>query len=348
MGPIAAPGLGVAGGWSTGETLEFLKRKARRIDYLAPGRVLPPEEALGLTVYVLGPPRNEKLLRKDAPSGGAAKEVYLTGPNEAAAVDSGARARLLRLGMGDDAADRALAATSHADRVPFARPHQRPLERRGAGAPPIDAPGKVALRASYEDKANAWRMIGEAWSETAEALALNMDSDTNNTSLALALELPDGQVLLFPGDAQVGNWLSWRDQTYTPAVDGPSVTIDDLLRRVVFYKVGHHASHNATLRALGLEKMTNQRRLTAAIPVVEAVARVQGKGKKEPGKGWRMPYGELYSRLGDLTEGRIVRGDGDPALEQAAFAGKPTDPPGRVTPTYDPSGLWVELSFDAA
>ena len=28
---------------------------------------------------------------------------------------------------------------------------------------------------------------------------------------------------------------------------GPGVTTDDLLARTVFYKVGHHASHNATL-----------------------------------------------------------------------------------------------------
>ena len=42
--------------------------------------------------------------------------------------------------------------------------------------------------------------------------ALKIDNDVNNTSLALALELADKRVLLFPGDAQVGNWLSWDRQ----------------------------------------------------------------------------------------------------------------------------------------
>ena len=40
--------------------------------------------------------------------------------------------------------------------------------------------------------------------------------ETNNTSLALAFELIEkgrvGKVLLFPADAQVGNWLSWHGE----------------------------------------------------------------------------------------------------------------------------------------
>jgi hypothetical protein len=33
------------------------------------------------------------------------------------------------------------------------------------------------------------------------------------------------------------------------------VKAEDLLERTVLYKVGHHASHNATLRQKGLELM---------------------------------------------------------------------------------------------
>jgi hypothetical protein len=48
-------------------------------------------------------------------------------------------------------------------------------------------------------------------------LALQLDSDTNNTSLVLAFELgKSGRVLLFPGDAQVGNWLSWHKERNCP------------------------------------------------------------------------------------------------------------------------------------
>jgi hypothetical protein len=48
-------------------------------------------------------------------------------------------------------------------------------------------------------------------------------------------------------------------------VDGKTVTGPDLLRDAIFYKVGHHGSHNATLQAQGLEQM--QRLRVAMIPV---------------------------------------------------------------------------------
>lgn len=75
--------------------------------------------------------------------------------------------------------------------------------------------------------------------------------------LAIAIELVEsGKVLLFPGDAQFGNWNSWKRLKWTiQLADGTSkeVLIDDLLKRTVFYKVGHHGSHNATLRKSGLK-----------------------------------------------------------------------------------------------
>jgi hypothetical protein len=73
--------------------------------------------------------------------------------------------------------------------------------------------------------------------------------------------IDSGKVLLFAGDAQIGNWLSWQDVPWKDQ----SINTDDLLARTVFYKVGHHASHNATLVA-GLEKMTSPE-LVALIPV---------------------------------------------------------------------------------
>jgi hypothetical protein len=56
--------------------------------------------------------------------------------------------------------------------------------------------------------------------------------------------------------AWVGNRLSWGHQTY--ATDGADrnakLKIEELLARTVLYKVGHHASHNATLAATRLGK----------------------------------------------------------------------------------------------
>ncbi|MGI8924435.1 MAG: hypothetical protein ACR2HJ_10425 [Fimbriimonadales bacterium] len=102
-------------------------------------------------------------------------------------------------------------------------------------------------------------------------LALQLDSATNNTSLAPAIEIiGSGEVLLFLGDAQVGSWTSWAD-LWWQAADG-QVLIDDLLANTVLYKVGHHGSHNATLRSEGLLKMTHPR-LAAMIPVDRTMAR---------------------------------------------------------------------------
>ena len=97
-------------------------------------------------------------------------------------------------------------------------------------------------------------------------------------------------------------------------------------------------------------------RLCAAIPVVEAVAKVQGPGKKTPGKGWKMPFDILYSRLTAKTGGssnqgdakfglaRIVQGDGDPVRESAAFAA--IDAGVSVRHAHpEAGGRWVELTF---
>ena len=81
----------------------------------------------------------------------------------------------------------------------------------------------------------------------AGALALAMNNATNNASLVLAFELSKGgKVLLFVGDAQAGNWRSWSDGAFDDG--GTKVTAEDLLGRTVLYKVGHHGSHNATLK----------------------------------------------------------------------------------------------------
>ena len=66
-----------------------------------------------------------------------------------------------------------------------------------------------------------------------------------------------------------------------------TVTPDDLLARTVLYKVGHHGSHNATLREKGLELMTS-RELAAMIPVNRETAKKMD---------WKMPFPSLFQRL---------------------------------------------------
>ena len=54
------------------------------------------------------------------------------------------------------------------------------------------------------------RDIDDRYNMELNRLALRMDSNTNNSSLVLAIELPkDGGTMIFAADAQVGNWLSW-------------------------------------------------------------------------------------------------------------------------------------------
>ena len=55
------------------------------------------------------------------------------------------------------------------------------------------------------------------------------------------------------------------------------------------------------------------------IPVVEQTAREQ-KTSKSP-KGWAMPYDDLYKRLEQLTNGRVLRGDGVTSTEKTNFGG---------------------------
>src|SRR4029453_18250744 len=151
----------------------------------------------------------------------------------------------------------------------------------------------------------AWRRIDFHDLEEVGQLAMALDGDTNNTSLALAFELADGRVLLFPADAQVGNCLSWHD--YTWKCGTRKVTTEELLARTVFYKVGHHGSHNATLKDLGLEMMTAHE-LIAFIPVNKTMARK---------KHWKVPFRALYERLIEKTRGRVVLADASVALPAA-------------------------------
>ncbi|WP_435609344.1 MBL fold metallo-hydrolase [Pseudomonas knackmussii] len=304
-------------------TLDLLKDKAggSATRYLKPGDVLQPERLPSLKTMVLGPPRDEQRLRKDAPAKGAGREVYLTDGEEAFAIEDRAR--------------RELGEEPLISELPFARPYQRLLDDARKVAASADGGGVEQL---YFAEANDWRRIEAEWLDGAEAMGLKMDSDTNNTSLVLAFELADRQVLLFPGDAQVGNWLSWVDQTYPPqaSAEQPTpATRDDILARVSLYKVGHHGSHNATLREFGLEKMTSPR-LVAMLPLVEAVAQQNE---------WQMPYPDLFQALQQRTEGRIVSGDGDPAREKAAFAAQPSDERYPAQVAHDPNGLWVEVSI---
>jgi hypothetical protein len=217
----------------------------------------------GVRIYALGPPRDEALLKKTF----ATNEVY-----HLAASDAGYKAFFGAAGLDGDG------IVKGDDWCPFDNAYGRELRDplKGGNLSMPDATAEFLQRHYYgpgsdmAEQDQSWRRIDGDWLGSAAQFALNLDSATNNTSLVLAIELsPGGEVLLFPADAQVGNWLSWQTVQWT--LDGnKTVSASDLLKRTVFYKVGHHGSHNATLREHGLELMPHG--LAAFIPVDHAMA----------------------------------------------------------------------------
>ena len=179
----------------------------------------------------------------------------------------------------------------------------------------------------------SWRRIDMDWVGVSADLALQLDDRTNNTSLALAFEFKaSGKVMLFAADAQIGNWRSWQPLTWS--VGERKVSSRDLLTRTVFYKVGHHGSHNATAKS-GLELMTSSE-LSAFIPTNEVDAKKVKWGQ--------MPFPGIVDRLKELCSGRVIRAD-DP------WVASPTPAPGFAPPSGSIRGLrhkpelYVELDL---
>lgn len=331
---------------SCSDVLAWLKRKAgdQKVRYLDPGQQIRFGLGSRLMATVLGPPRTrERLLQMDPSSDPSTKEVYLTSQDDYAALISTMTRKLDRkaaLALGMDLPSDVEEFTPVDPDLPF--PEKFNHTRMDAAEQSDDSRIERIAELYYDPKAADRRIDGD-WLGAAETLALKIDGDVNNTSLALAIEVPGRHVLLFPADAQVGNWLSWHDQDYPskPNVKtGKGETAAEILARVVLYKVGHHGSHNATAKAQGLELMTSPH-LAAMIPVVEEVAKEQ-KNRSNP-DGWAMPYGDLYTRLKSKTAERILRGDGDLAAERAAFANSLFKLNYADNDPKDP--LWVSLSL---
>ncbi len=311
--------LGAAGSSGTEAALEALRQLTPSPHYWEPGDLITPDWLPGVRVYVLAPPRDETLLSKLLGKKGS--EMYGLGS------DGGLYAALLGQAAGANPLDPEAQAA-----VESMRPFDASWCWSLASARAEHALSSIVQR--YEAAPNAWRAIDHDWLLSAEQLALSLDNVVNNLSLVLAFEFTQTKdVLLFAADAQIGNWLSWQKLSWTIKEDGGERTIrsKDLLQRTVFYKVGHHGSHNATLMDDGLEAMIHPD-LVAAIPVNQEFA---NKTKK-----WDMPAQPLYPHLIEKTRGRLLRADGagptatdsnqpsiDPAL-WAAFVSRVVADPG--------------------
>jgi beta-lactamase superfamily II metal-dependent hydrolase len=289
---------------STAGILEFLRTKAKRVRFFSPGGdAFPLVDLPGVTTYVLGPPREESMLKRSNPRKSKPEvyelnadtiqdDVFLVAALGAAGSGQEPSAdELARLKLSLPFGFKTLIATDTRSQMMGAQQNLNEIDD---------------FNAIYHRPGEEWRRIDSDWLGAAEQLALKLDSDTNNTSLVLAIEIgsgPESRVLLFPGDAQLGNWLSWGDYAWPSskkADERDAVRIEHLLSKTILYKVGHHGSHNATLRERGLELMTH-RDLVAMIPVQQEFANET--------KNWNMPFPSLLKRLEERTGGRVIRAD---------------------------------------
>jgi hypothetical protein len=149
-----------------------------------------------------------------------------------------------------------------------------------------------------------WRQIEEDAEGSGLALTGLVNNLVNNTSLAMAIEFEDsGNVVLLPADAQSGNWMSWhRPALQKKFKEKGGKDVNELLKNTVFYKVGHHGSHNGTASQSGLDKMTS-RKLVGFMPLV------QDKVPGQWGGADNFPAKALYNVLIEKTKGRLVRTD---------------------------------------
>ena len=308
LGPGEKPG-------NMDEAMEFARNLAGEIRYFTPGEVFRVPRSQS-HAYVLGPPlphqvsahgykliellEDEEEMYSYADFGLAADRGLVGGSRAFALSEDRALPALASALLAADQLDR----DSDEGFSPF--PEGRRIDWDTAMASPF-------FKAHYGEEERgengAWRRVDDDWLMGAADLALRAGEFTNNVSLVLAFDLPGSdKMLLFPGDAQVGNWLSWHQiERWRPSGDaapekppcevGRQTLMENLLSRIAFYKVGHHGSHNATTKTKGLEMMTRQD-LVAYIPVSVPVAQdLMGYCP--------MPFYPVLRALQQKTAGRV-------------------------------------------
>ena len=239
---------------------------------------------------------------------------------------------------------------------PFSRRHVIPLDQAvadpGVGAFFREHYGDESIAVNEADDGKeiplnaAWRRMTADDTADAGALALAMNNATNNSSLVLAFELSKGgKVLLFAGDAQAGNWRSWSEDTFDD--DGTAVEAEDLLARTVLYKVGHHGSHNATMKGkahsheASLAIMAQGKYASEFVAMITAV---EAWAHQKPKPDWNHPFPAIKQALLEKAGGRVLQTDsslpdkpvGDGARDWEPFLERVSETP-----------LYFELKIEA-
>ena len=286
--------------------LEWLRNSVdvTNITFIRPdsGPYLLPDFGAGVRVYPFGPPRDEQLLTSLDPR---KSEEFHVGPFEMGSPGAGLFAAFRTTDPQSDT------------RTPFEPRHCIPEDEILKKAPveskraknPEELTSEQWLRYLYRgEEADPDRRIDGDWLEDGEAMALRLNSEVNNTSLVLLFELTESKkTLLFTGDAQRGSWVSWSKLSWR--ADGRKITAKELLGRCVFYKVGHHGSHNATLAGTTDSEHANLSWLAKGRYADHFVAMIPSNtkwaGKKKPFP-WRHPLPAIQDALVKKAKGRVL------------------------------------------
>lgn len=309
-------------------------RKHRGVEYLLPGEIRDIPASAGIRAFVLGPPRDPDLLKQEDPIG---DEGFPQQSGDTHGLSFKAAAMAQKVGPGQSAAPFSLRhcvssadALGSADPDPFFTWHYGKATEGEDDTDGIEVPDNAA-----------WRRIDDEWLYSAESLALSMNDGINNTSLVLAFELPvKKKILLFVGDAQRGNWISWKDLQWK---DGDrTITARDLLERTVLYKVGHHGSHNATLAGRADDKYANLSWMGQGVFASEFTAMITAVHEwaiKVKPKPWNHPLPSIRSALLKKAQGRVFQMDIDRPK-------KPDNVPDETWEEFESRSTFDDLYFD--
>ncbi|HYW55313.1 MAG TPA: hypothetical protein VE826_15170, partial [Dongiaceae bacterium] len=150
----------------------------------------------------------------------------------------------------------------------------------------------------------------------AAAMAAKVDNAVNNQSLVVLFTI-NGKTLLFPGDAQWGNWDNWLFGTLKVEDTTPlTATAKNILGNLDFYKVGHHGSTNAN--PINAVEALRQ----GCVAMVSTACTAYG----EPSKKSEVPRIRLLEELTKRTNNQLARSD-QVALTAAQTNGKAVPAP---------------------
>ena len=264
--------LSAAGNNNTME--DFLKEnnvidKSTEVNFYHPGETISGEPgAKGIRFYILGPPKDPVYLGKEEKTDDTYQKREKPGSIDFAFIN---------------------AFAAEGDLESPVLPFKSTYELTDTRDPLI-----------RKYKEHNWRSIDNDWMYAAGSIALRFEKSINNTSLVFAIQFEESErILLFPGDAEYGNWASWHDGLTWDINKGgkkKKVNARYILKNVVFYKVGHHLSQNGTAKSMGFELMLN--------PDMAAMASLD---YKKISKVWlnTMPNDELGASLLKRTKGKF-------------------------------------------